>query len=202
MKKVKKGAYGYVRYEQKKRFLITFAMFAIPIVIYVTGYVQTKTKLNLFTFVAILGCLPACRSLTGLIMMLLQKPVKAEVQEAARQASGNLTAGYEMIFTTYEHTSMVAALVVCGDLVVCYTDDPKTEPDHLEKHISKILTANGYPNVQVKVMKEFKHYLQRVSDICAKQDHLREGLTFTPDVHTPDLTRDETVFNLLLAICL
>ena len=62
MKKVKKGNYGYIRYERKKRLLVTLVMFAIPLVIYVTGYIQTKTRLNLFTFVAILGCLPASRS--------------------------------------------------------------------------------------------------------------------------------------------
>ena len=55
MKKVKKGNYGYIRYERKKRLLVTLVMFAIPLVIYVTGYIQTKTRLNLFTFVAILG---------------------------------------------------------------------------------------------------------------------------------------------------
>ena len=62
MKKVKKGNYGYIRYQRKKRLLVTLVMFAIPLVIYVTGYIQTKTRLNLFTFVAILGCLPASRS--------------------------------------------------------------------------------------------------------------------------------------------
>ena len=51
MKKVKKGNYGYIRYERKKRLLVTLVMFAIPLLIYVTGYIQTKTRLNLFTFV-------------------------------------------------------------------------------------------------------------------------------------------------------
>ena len=56
MKKTKKGTYGYIRNERKRRLLITLASFAIPLIIYVTGYIQTKTRLNLFTFVAILGC--------------------------------------------------------------------------------------------------------------------------------------------------
>lgn len=202
MKKVTKGNPGYIRYEQKKRFLITLILFVIPLMIYVTGYLQTKTRLNLFTFVAILGCLPACKSLVDLIMILMQKPVSSEVFEAAKQAAGNLTAGYELTFTTYEYTSPVAALVVCGDHVVCYTQDQKTEPAKLEKHIQKILAANGYPDVQVKVMKEFKNYLQRVRDICKRQEHYREGLAFTPDSRYPDLSRDEVIYHTLLAICL
>ena len=51
-------------------------------------------------------------------------------------------------------------------------------------------------------MKDRKNYVNRVKDICAKQDYLREGLTFTPDSHYPDLTRDEMVLHILLAICL
>ena len=75
MKKVKKGTYGYIKYQKIRTFLITFILFLIPMVIYVTGYIQTKTKLNLFTFVAILGCLPACKSLVGLIMIMMQKSI-------------------------------------------------------------------------------------------------------------------------------
>ncbi len=202
MKKVTKGHYGYIKYERVKRLLVTTVLFVIPLVIYVTGYLQTKTRLNLFTFVAILGCLPACKSLVGLIMIFMQRPVPADTYEAAKKAAGDLTAGYELVFTTYEHTSPVSALIVCGDHVVCYTPDAKTEPAHLEKHITKILAANGFPDVQVKVMKEFKNYLQRVTDIRNKQDHLREGLHFTPDERYPQLSRDEVIYHTLLAICL
>ena len=63
MKKTKKGTYGYIRHERKRRLLITLASFAIPLIIYVTGYIQTKTRLNLFTFVAILGCIPAAQAM-------------------------------------------------------------------------------------------------------------------------------------------
>lgn len=202
MKKVKKGNFGYISYERKKRFLVTFVMFLIPLVIYVTGYIQTKTRLNLFTFVAILGCLPACKSMIGLIMVIVNKPVKPEIYEAARKASGSLVAGYDLVFTAYEHSTPVNALVVCGDQVVCYTPDEKTDIAYLEKHISRILTGNGFPSVQVKVMKDFSKYLQRVGQIDKRQDHYREGIEYTPDERYPELSRDEMIFHTLLAICL
>ena len=61
MKKVEKGSYGYIQYQKKKRLLVTFILFLIPLVIFATGLIQTKTRLNLFTVVAIVGCLPACK---------------------------------------------------------------------------------------------------------------------------------------------
>ena len=151
---------------------------------------------------AILGCIPAAQAMVSFIMIAMQKPFSQKDYETSSTAAGNLTAAYEMIFTAYEHTTNVCALVVCGDHVVCYTADDKIEPAKLEKHIGKLLTANGFGDVQVKVMKDMKNYVNRVKDICAKQDHLREGLTFTPDSRYPDLTRDEMVLHVLLAICL
>lgn len=202
MKKVKKGTYGYIKYEKKKQALITFILFLIPMVIYVTGYIQTKTRLNLFTVVAILGCLPACKALVGLIMIVMQKPMPKEKYEEAKKAAGNLVAGYELVFTAYEHTSPVNALIVCGDQIVCYTPDEKTDIAYLEKHITGILTGNGYSTVQVRVIRDFRKYLQRVSDICGRQEHYREGISFTPDERYPDLSREELIFHTLLAISL
>lgn len=202
MKKVKKGVYGYIKYEKKKRALITFALFLIPMVIYVTGYIQTKTRLNLFTLVAVMGCLPACKSMVGLIMIMLQKPMQKARYEEAKKANGDLVAGYELIFTAYEHTTPVNTLVVCGDQVVCYTPDEKTDIAYLEKHITRILTGNGYSTVQVKVFKDFRKYQQRAADICSRQEHYREGISFTPDERYPDLSREEMIYHTLLAISL
>ncbi len=202
MKKVKKGCYGYIKYAKIRTFLITFVLFAIPLVIYVTGYVQTKTRLNLFTFIAILGCLPACKSLVGLIMIIMQKSMPADKYQEASAAAGGLVAGYEVVFTAYEHTTPVNAFIVCGDQLVCYTPDEKTDIAYIEKHLSRILTTDGFASVQPKVMKDFRRYLQRVSEIAGRAEHYREGIEFVPDERYPELSREELIFHTLLAISL
>lgn len=202
MKKVKKGTYGYIKYQKIRTFIITFILFLIPLVIYATGYIQTKTRLNLFTIVAILGCLPACKSLVALIMIMMQKSVPQDIYEQAKKANGDLIAGYELVFTAYEHTTPVNTLIICGDQIVCYTPDEKTDIAYLEKHITRILTVNGFPSVQVKVMKDFKKYLQRAKEIGSRQDYYREDIEFTPDERYPELSREELILHTLLAISL
>ncbi len=202
MKKVKKGTYGYIKYQKIRTFIITFILFLIPLVIYATGYIQTKTRLNLFTIVAILGCLPACKSLVALIMIMMQKSVPQDIYEQAKKANGDLVAGYELVFTAYEHTTPVNTLIICGDQIVCYTPDEKTDTAYLEKHITRILTVNGFPSVQVKVMKDLKKYLQRAGEIRSRQEHFREDIEFTPDERYPELSREELIFHTLLAISL
>lgn len=202
MKRVKKGTYGYIKYQKLRTFLITFILFLIPLVIYFTGYFYTGTRMNLFTVVAILGCLPACKSMVSLIMIIMQKPTPADVYQKASKAGGSLVSGYDLVFTAYEHVTPVNAMVICGNQVVCYTPDEKTEIAYIEKHLSRILTANGFPSVQPKVMNDLKKYLQRVSDLNGKQEHYREGIPFTPDERYPELSREELIFHTLLAISL
>lgn len=202
MKKVKKGNYGYLKYEKKKRLLVTLVLFLIPIVIYVSGYLYLKTTSSILTVVAIVGCLPACKSLVGLIMMMMQKPMPEEKYLEAKKAHGNLIGGYDLAVTAYEHTSPVNAFVVCGNHLVCYTPDEKTDCAYLERHIEKILAINNLSTVQVKVMKDFRQYLQRVSVLCEKQEHYREGIAFTPDERYPKLSREEVIYHTLLAISL
>ena len=74
--KVQKGNFGYIRAQKKKRVLVTIVLFAIPLMIFFTGLAITKTRLNLFTFVAVMGCLPASKSAVGMILMLMQKPME------------------------------------------------------------------------------------------------------------------------------
>ncbi len=202
MRKVNKGKYGYISYQKKRRVLVTVILFLLPLGLFFIGLSVSHSRLNLFTVIAILGCLPACQSAVGMIMMLLQKKMPEEHYEAVREAAGDLVTAYELVITAYEHTTPLEAAVICGSQVICFTADDKTDPPYVEKHINQILKDNGMNAEQVKVMKEFKPYLQRVTAIRENQEHYRENLTFTPDERYPDLSRDELIYHLLLAIAL
>ena len=67
MKKVEKGKPGYLNYKKKAEILRTVIYFAIVAAIFLLGYTQTHTRLNLMTVVAVLGCLPASKALVGVI---------------------------------------------------------------------------------------------------------------------------------------
>ncbi len=202
MKKVNKGSYGYIGYQKRRRVVITIVLFLLPLGLFVIGLVTTQSRLNLFTIIAILGCLPACQSAVGMIMMLLQKKMPQDRYEKVSEAAGELITAYELVITAYEHTTNVEAAVICGSQVVCYTADDKTEPSYLENHISQILKDNGIRGEKVKVMKDFNQFLIRITSLRENPERYRENLEFTPDERYPDLSREEIIFHLLLAIAL
>ena len=71
MKKVNKGDYGYIRYEKKKRLLITVALFLIPLAAFLAAFLITGTKKNIITVIAMVGCLPACRVILQITIIFL-----------------------------------------------------------------------------------------------------------------------------------
>lgn len=200
MKKVKKGSAGYVSYEKKKRTIITAVMFAIPLVIFFTGLIQTGTRLNLFTLVAVLGMLPAARSAVGWIMILLQKSASPQAVSGTEERAGELVRGYELMVTAYEGRLPLDALVVCGNQVVCYSSASKGDFGLMERHMEKILSSNGYHSVKVKVFRELKPYLERVEQLAKNPEKYREGIAFTPDERYPDLSREELIKHVIMAI--
>lgn len=203
MKKTKKGkgTPGYTRYEQKKRTIITSIMFVIPLIIFFTGLLQTGTRKNLFTLVAILGVLPAAKSAVNMIMIWTQKSVDQALVDAVQKKAGDLVTSYEMTVTAYEGRMPLDAMVVCGNQVVCYSSRGKREQfGFMEKHMATILKGNGYSPAKVKIFQEQKHFLERVEQLAKEPQRYRDGISFTPDERYPDLSREELIKHVLLAI--
>lgn len=80
MKKVTKGKAGYLAEKKKRLGLQALAEFAVVALILIIGYVITKTRLNIFTVVAIVGCLPAARVLVEFIAMFPYRSIERKVQ--------------------------------------------------------------------------------------------------------------------------
>ena len=66
-KKIQKGDCGYFRSEKKKRMIISAILLGVPLLIFFTAWIYFKTRLTVWTVVTVVGCLPACKSLVGLI---------------------------------------------------------------------------------------------------------------------------------------
>ena len=82
--KIQKGDAGYLR--RRKRLLILEAVvsFGLVAALIIAGYVTTKTKLNLLTVVAVLGCLPASRILVNLIILTADKCANVMIAKKRR----------------------------------------------------------------------------------------------------------------------
>ena len=100
--KVQKGDAGYISAQKKRRLLITAGLFVLPLAVFALGLLYFGKRENVLTVVAVVGCLPGCRSMVGLVMIMMRKPGPGEMISEIQAHAGGLTMAYELFFTTYE----------------------------------------------------------------------------------------------------
>ena len=99
--KVSKGNFGYFRSEKRRRLIITAILFAVPLFIFFTSWFYFKTRMTVWTVVTVVGCLPACKSMVNLIMILKCRPMDAGLYQKIHEHQGSLDMAYELYMTFY-----------------------------------------------------------------------------------------------------
>ncbi len=206
MKKVKKGNYGYIRSQKLVRFLRSLAALALPLAFFIVGLVLNDgDRKSIYTVIAIVGVIPACMSITGMIMMWLRKPMEEELYQEISSRAGDLTMAYELYLTTYEKNLFLDATAICGEHVACFTHEKKEhwELTEMQKHIESTMLNNGY-KVDVKIFDQKKAFLDRLDTLRNRKEEFEAAASenFQPYDKYPDLSRNEVVRHLLMAIAL
>ena len=163
--RVSKGNFGYFRSEKRRRLIITAILFAVPLFIFFTSWFYFKTRMTVWTVVAVVGCLPACKSLVEMFMFLRYKGCNE--QDAAQIAAhtDGLTGLYDMVFTSYEKNYVIHHITICGNTLCGYTSDPKFAEQAFYKHIQNILKKDNYREVTVKIFHDLDKYLKRCEQL-------------------------------------
>lgn len=194
-----KGDHGYTDAHKKAQIIKTFIFFLLPAVIFTVGYVTSRTRLNLFTVVAVVGCLPACKELVNVIMFCRRRSIPQDLYEELDRHIGGMEHAYELVLTTYEKNYPIHSLVIRGNEIAGYTTLKNTDLKPVEAHVTRVLKENGIAGVHVHVFADLKAYLDRVDALAKKEP---EEIPFTPDERYPSLNREQLIRGLILALSL
>ena len=164
-----KGTRGYLRTQKNYEIIRTVLYFAISIALFIAGWVSTGSRENLLTIVAVLGCLPACKSLVEMFMYLRYKGCDDRDAALIAAHTQGLTGLYDCVFTSYEKN-------FCG-----YTADPKFEEQAFCKHIQAILKKDNYRETSVKIFNDLDKYVKRCEQLkeLPPQPELTSGICQT-----------------------
>lgn len=199
--RIPKGERGYLAEEKKRRGLITLLAFAVPLFIFFTSWAYFHSRETVWTVIAILGCLPACRSLVGLIMVFPRKPMDPGLYERIRERQGRLCMAFELYMTFYEKSAYLDALAVCGQNVAVLSTDPGVDCSYMAGKAREVLQGNGY-RASVHVFQREKDFLERLSSLNEHYDSLEGEAKPVKDSRYEGLSRDEAVREILLSLCL
>lgn len=166
---VKKGCYGYIRNRKILTCLFTIACFGVSLALFLIGWHVIGTKKNLWTVIAVLGCLPGAKSAVNMIMFWKAKGCPADAYEQIVSHTGTLCVYYDLQFTSYEHTYQVDSLVIEGKSICGYTSSQKCSPGLCEKHLRTQLEQSGHKDYTVKIFTSLDKYISRL-DGMPKED--------------------------------
>ena len=166
IRRVHKGNYGYIECQKKFSIIRTIIYFALSLAIYAIGYYSTGTSRNLLTVVAVLGCLPSCKSAVNAVMFLRATGCSQEVREKVSEYDDKLTCFYDMYFTSYQKNYPISHMVLKGNVICAYAENGKCDCNSGEKHIEQLLKQDGYKNMTVKIFDKPEKYIDRLGQLA------------------------------------
>lgn len=183
-----KGSFGYIQNRRKFTALRTILYFALSISLYVAGYVTTGSNKNLLTIVAVLGCLPSCKSAVNFIIFLRAKGCSQELRDAVKKFDTELTSFYDLYFTSYQKNYQVSHMVLKGNVLCGITESEKCDVNEAQKHLEQMLSQEGIKNMTVKIFSDRRKYIDRLSQLV--------------ELETEENKNRDEIVNLLYSISL
>lgn len=160
-----KGTRNYLNTQKKFEIIRTVIYFGISLSLFAAGWITTGSKMNLLTIVAVLGCLPACKSAVQMIMFLRYKSLSAQAAEEISSHCNGLSQLYDMIFTSYEKNFSIGHMTVKGNTIIGYTEDPKLEEKAFYRHIDQVLKTDRHMHTSVKIFTDIRKYAERLEQL-------------------------------------
>ena len=160
-----KGTKNYLNTQRKYEIIRTILFFAVSGAIFAMGWITTGSRMNLLTVVAVLGMLPASKSLVSVIMFCRYSSLSKDAAEKIEAHVGELTNLFDRVFTGGSQDFNVGHLTIKGNSVCGYSEDPKFDEKKFYEHVDKFLKADSYKSVKVKVFLDLKKYVDRLDQM-------------------------------------
>jgi len=159
--KAERGKPGYIHSLKKKYLIISLVEFAVVAIIFALGYSQTGSRLNLFTVVAILGCLPACKNLVEFIVVVPHKGIELAKYEEIEEKAPSIIKVYDLVVAGQAKLMQLDVVAISGSTVIGFTSSEKTDEVKLAEYLKKLFEAGGYDKITVKIFHDYKAFLAR-----------------------------------------
>ena len=160
-----RGTKNYIETQKKYVAVRTIIYFGISLSLFLAGFIATKTRINLLTIVAVLGCLPASKSAVEMIMFFKFRSCSPENISVIEKNMGELNGLYDMVFTSYDKNYNVSHMTVKGNTICGFSEDKNFDEQGFYKHLDNILTIDGFKDTSVKIFTDIKKYGERLRQL-------------------------------------
>lgn len=160
-----KGTKHYLDSQKKYEIIRTVVYFAISLSLFAAGIAATGSRNNLLTIVAVLGCLPASKSLVETIMYCRYHSLAEDACKSIEAVAGQLCCLYDLVFTTREKTYPVLHMAVAGNTVIGYMPDTRLSEADCVRHLETCLKTDSYTGITIKLFQDVRKYADRLAQL-------------------------------------
>lgn len=164
-KKYQKGQYEYAKYNKIYESIKTIIMFALSYGVYLIGLKIAGSNRNYLTILAVLGLLPASKSLIGMIMAFRVKSTTESFKLNVDKHIGSITGLYHLFFTSDDKNFKIDHLVVVENSIIGFSSDSKFDANNFINHMNKHLKMDAITGVVIKIFSDEKLYLKRLDEL-------------------------------------
>lgn len=157
-----RGQRNYIKTQKVYEVIRTVIYFAIPISLFVAGYIMTGRRTNLLTVVAVLGCLPASRSLVSCIMFFQFHSCSKEVADRVWWHCRDMGFLYDCVFTSSKRNYFISHMAIRANTVVGFSEDKDFPEKDFYEHIENLFAMHKQPDVTVKIFTDLNKYERRL----------------------------------------
>lgn len=159
--KLHKGTAGYISAKKRQLAYIIGAVTVIAILLLVAGYFVYGTRVNIFSVLAVIICIPVCRTLVNLIMLIPHHTTSERMELELSGVTEDLTVLYDLLVTSEKKAMQIDALVISPTTICGYTSSPQTDTEDAARHIKHMLERNKIEKITVKIFKDYKAFKSR-----------------------------------------
>lgn len=165
MTRAVKGNFGYLKAKRLNVLIRTIIFFAISLALFIAGYISTGKKENLLTIVAVLGCLPACKSMVNAIMLFRASGCSRQAKETIYPLEGRLIGMYDMYFTSYQKNFAISHMVVDGKIILGYTESAVCDISACQEHLQTMLRQGGFKDMTITISNQLSKYCEQLKNL-------------------------------------
>ena len=159
-----RGTFGYIKKQTRFEIVKTVILYVMAFGIFFIGYFTLHTKKSMWSIIAVLALLPACKSLIGVIMLARFRSLTEESYRRYEECTKGVLTLYENILTTREKTFYVPVICIREGNVFCYCADSPEKTAELKKHMDNVLKNAGH-KFTFKIFEDESSFMKRAGSL-------------------------------------
>lgn len=177
----KKGQFKYLKKMPVIQGLVTLGMILLCAAVFSIGYFTANSAKNIMTIVAVLGMLPAAKSMVSMIMYMkaeknsCSESLYEKIIKVGGENLNNLPCGYDLYMTAYDKTFPIAFCIAKKGCLVGITENKKCDINAAKKHVEEYMAKNGIKDINVKFFDQEDKFISRLEDLLADEEEIKEN---------------------------